>query len=119
MKNLPPESAYQTAFREFIKEEGIELPESDKHGAWSQSDYLLAAIVDGINTLTWQNANQGAKPGQQSEKPKPIPRPGVDGKKSKLDMEVMQDMQARREERERIVAEERARMTESTSDDTE
>lgn len=46
--------------------------EPDDYGPWSQTDLLLAAVVDGINVLAWQNSG-----GSKSSLPSPLPRPGV------------------------------------------
>lgn len=38
--------------------------------AWSVSEYLLASVLDGINSLIWQNGSGKGK------RPDPTPRPG-------------------------------------------
>lgn len=45
-------------------------------GRWSDTEYLLALVADGIAAGNWQRAViAGAKP--KPRPPKPIPRPGV------------------------------------------
>jgi len=39
---------------------------------WTTSDYLLAAIADGVHVLAWQNT-EDARKGRNA--PKPLPRP--------------------------------------------
>ena len=42
--------------------------------AWSQTDYLLAAVVDNLAALRYEHARaNGAK---RAQRPKPTPRPG-------------------------------------------
>lgn len=98
---------YQTALREEIEELDIEVPQSDKLGSWSRQEHLLATIADLLNILKWQNENQGKKSGY-TPAPKPISRPGV-ARKKKLDLAVMERMQAKREERKRLIDEEAER----------
>jgi len=43
----------------------------DGEEPWTVSDYLLAAIADGINGGNWQRAGKSSAP-----KPRPVPRPG-------------------------------------------
>lgn len=46
---------------------------------WSTTDHLLAAVVDLLSVLAWQNtADAHSKPPRN--RPKPIPRPDRDGK---------------------------------------
>ncbi|BDB58990.1 MULTISPECIES: hypothetical protein [Rhodococcus] len=44
---------------------------------WNLIEYLLAGIFDGIQGGNWQRAGNKNTP-----KPKPLPRPGIDGKKA-------------------------------------
>lgn len=43
--------------------------------AWSGTDLLLAAAVDALNLLVWQNTEDGSK---GTNRPPRIPRPGVE-----------------------------------------
>lgn len=42
---------------------------------WSLSDQLLASAVDALHVANWQRSEDGAK---GRNRPRPIPRPGVD-----------------------------------------
>jgi hypothetical protein len=63
--HLPPDSETGRA----IHGEAVE---------WSRGDHLLAGVIDLLNIVVWQNANQGRK--SPSPRPKPLPRPGVQPK---------------------------------------
>lgn len=70
---LPPESATKTAIRDSMTPEQLaSLPTSSGHGPWSNSELLLAAVVDRLSLLLWQNSRS------KSKQPPPIPRPGVE-----------------------------------------
>jgi hypothetical protein len=45
------------------------------HGAWSQTDMLLALIADRVAEQTWVLGEWKTRP----PAPKPLPRPGIDG----------------------------------------
>lgn len=47
--------------------------------AWGLSEQLLAAIADAEHTALWQRGS-----GKKSERPKPIPRPGVESGEKKI-----------------------------------
>lgn len=100
---------YQTAQRNWAEKLGVDLPESEEHGAWSLSDHLLANVVDILNILVWQNANQFAELNQRSPKPKPMNRPGVSIEReepvSHIPLAIMERMEAARQERNRIIEE--------------
>jgi hypothetical protein len=71
---LPPESATKTAVREALSPaQRATLPQRQGHGPWSHSELLLAAIVDRLALLLWQNAGKASAP-----KPAPVPRPGIE-----------------------------------------
>lgn len=46
----------------------------DERTAWSDTNYLLADILDDLNFIAWRLARWGSK--NNSNRPKPIPRPG-------------------------------------------
>lgn len=46
---------------------------------WGLGEQLLATVVDQVNVLLWQKTKDGYK---NRNRPKPIPRPGVEDKKS-------------------------------------
>lgn len=109
IKFLPSESAYITAVRDSMTKEELDaIPESDNYGPWSRAETLLAAIVDLLNHLQWQN--QMINKGKNSPSPKhpdPVRRPGVD-KKPGLPIEVMERMQRKRMQRALTIARDRA-----------
>lgn len=76
LDHLPPESHLHTALRDA---EPDDLPEPDPEtagrGSWSNDQLLLAAVVDGLNVLAWQQASMNSK--DPIEPPPRIPRPGV------------------------------------------
>jgi len=63
LKHLPPESALVRAV-------------SPDEAEWTLVPHLLAGIADRLEVANWQRAGDKNAP-----KPKPIPRPGVEGKK--------------------------------------
>jgi hypothetical protein len=50
-------------------------PKGAEAASWSRTDHLLAGVFDLLQTLLWQNANQGRK--SPTPRPRPLPRPGV------------------------------------------
>lgn len=62
LTNLPPESATTQALSGVAHET-----------RWTVTDYLLAAVIDTLADANWQRG------GCQGPRPKPVPRPGVDG----------------------------------------
>jgi hypothetical protein len=77
LAHLPPESATKTALRNELDDNAFRelASQATTHGAWSHTDLLLAAVVDGINVLAWQQQQIHGK--KRSEPPDPIARPGV------------------------------------------
>jgi len=74
---LPPESLTKTALREALTPEQLAAqPEPTGHGQWSKAEHLLAAAVDRLSLLVWQNTQVHG--GKRSQPPHPIPRPGVE-----------------------------------------
>jgi len=47
-------------------------------GGWSRTDMLLARICEGIEELAWIVACKGVRKSKWPDRPKRIPRPGVD-----------------------------------------
>jgi hypothetical protein len=82
IKQLPPESATQTALRDEDLDVGVDDliaadPEpEDRFGPWSKQDYLLAHLIDAVRENTYAVSVAGSL----EPKPKPpalFPRPGV------------------------------------------
>lgn len=78
LRHLPPESAYGTALRESLTDEQLDelsAAADGKHGPWSHTDHLLAAVVDSLERLAWiQVARAGVK---NHAMPQPVSRPGL------------------------------------------
>jgi hypothetical protein len=76
LDHLPPESFLQTALRNAAPDD---LPEPDPssagRGTWSNDQLLLAALVDGVNILAWQQVSMHSE--DKIDPPARIPRPGV------------------------------------------
>jgi hypothetical protein len=53
-------------------------PKGAEAASWSRTDHLLASVFDSLQVLIWQNANQGRK--SPTQRPRPLPRPGMEGK---------------------------------------
>ncbi len=83
LNHLPSESALQTKIRDSLTDEQLaeiaERADDSKHGPWSRDAYLLAALVDAINSLTYVTLK--ANGSEHAEPPAPLPRPGVVDKK--------------------------------------
>jgi hypothetical protein len=98
---LPPESATKTAVRDSMSDEQLDaLPDPDGHGRWSHVELLLAAVVDAMNALVWQNARIHG--GSKSQPPEPIRRPGVAPRKPPLSpagVTYLNDLRERRRAR--------------------
>lgn len=74
-----------TALRNAMPPEELEKQSQDgepEKGRWSQSEQLLAALVDGLRDLQYITvvANSDGK-GQKPKRPEPMRRPGVGGPK--------------------------------------
>lgn len=81
LRHLPPESATKTALRESMTpEEADALPSSDGHGPWSTAELLLAAVVDALGVLAWQQSQIHG--GSKNPPPEPLRRPGTTPRKS-------------------------------------
>lgn len=53
------------------------LATGDREGLWGLAEHLTALLIDELRIGNWQRANSGAKPGQQSKPPRPVPRGGT------------------------------------------
>lgn len=61
---LPPDSATRQAI--------------NKGPVWTNTDYLLADLVDATQHTTWVIANREVARHERSKPPEPYPRPGMD-----------------------------------------
>ncbi|RPK76611.1 hypothetical protein EES45_22900 [Streptomyces sp. ADI97-07] len=66
----------------------------DRDGLWGLSEQLQAAEIDTLRVANWQRANSGLQEHEQSPRPEPIERPGVQGKRRITAAELL-DHQAR------------------------
>lgn len=75
LRNLPGDSAYQTALRDSLTVEQLrELSSTgdrDKHGRWNRTEMLTARMVDIAEYFMWLQSDRKSLP------PSPTPRPGV------------------------------------------
>lgn len=80
VEQLPPHSAFLTKIRDqYTDEELAEASaENERHGVWSHSDMLLAAVVDCVQQLAHIQLARG---GVQQDPPPPVKRPGVVSKR--------------------------------------
>lgn len=75
VKFLPPESATKTALRNETPLDSIRKAAADSdYGPWSQTDMLLAAVIDLLAWLKWAKTKDGS---EGKNAPEPYPRPGV------------------------------------------
>jgi hypothetical protein len=76
VKHLPAESATKTALRNAAPVQKLQKAvETAEYGTWSQTDMLLAELIDVARWLQWSKT-KAAEDGRDA--PKPFPRPGVD-----------------------------------------
>jgi hypothetical protein len=101
---LPPESATKAAARDALSPAQLAaLPTRSGHGPWSHTELLLAAIVDRLSMLLWQNGGKASAP-----RPEPIPRPGVESNHQRtLSTAAVTYLADRRERRRAALAAER------------
>lgn len=64
---------------------------------WGAQEQLLATIADALHAANWQRAQ-----GKERDRPKPIPRPGVEQVKQHGDGAVSMDEMRERLERKRM-----------------
>jgi hypothetical protein len=83
IRRLPPESATMTALRVAHPDSVTEDGPDPAEGQWSQTEMLLAALVDSVRILQWTYVSAHVDKGQRPERPQPIPRPGIERKKRK------------------------------------
>lgn len=76
VRNLPPESATATERRVAEPEPEGKVSDADPGDQpWSQTDLLLAAIVDTLRQIDWHYVSANSKTPPRA--PEPLPRPGV------------------------------------------
>lgn len=77
VKHLPAESATKTALRNKAPVEDLKEKVSDaetEYGPWSQTDMLLAELIDVARWLQWSKTKAAE---EKRDVPEPYPRPGV------------------------------------------
>lgn len=82
IRPLPPESAFKTALRNAAPVEELKEKVADvaaDYGPWSQTDMLLAEMIDTLRWLQWAKTKDAAAEPPKNA-PTPYPRPGVDRK---------------------------------------
>ena len=79
MRALPPESATKTALRNKMGDAEIKQASTSadpSQGQWSQTDMLLASLIDTVRWLLHITVIANGGKGK-SKPPEPVPRPGV------------------------------------------
>jgi len=67
------------AFVRHLPLESATVAETDARGGWSITQHLLATLIEAVEALDWHFMCSRVKSGHSKpEKPRPIPRPGVD-----------------------------------------
>lgn len=75
IRHLPPESATKTALRNAAPIAQLQQVAAEvEYGAWSQTDMLLADLIDIAAWLRWSKTKDAES---NKNPPKPYPRPGV------------------------------------------
>lgn len=80
IRHLPAESAFKTALRNATPTTDLKQVVEDgdrEYGAWSQTDMLLAELIDVARWLRWSKTPDAEK---GTNRPEPFPRPGVERK---------------------------------------
>lgn len=73
LQSLPSDSQYKTAVRDSgpIDWDNLPEPDPDVHGPWSETNLLLASLVDQVARARWDFSDRKTPP------PDPVRRPGV------------------------------------------
>lgn len=76
IRGLPAESVTKTELRNETPEDELTaaVVGNSPYGAWSQTDMLLADLIDVARWLQWSKTKDGE---DNRNHPKPYPRPGV------------------------------------------
>ena len=75
IKHLPQDSVTKTALRNAAPEPALQEAVAEaEYGPWSQTDMLLAELIDVASWLQWSKTKDGENNRNQ---PAPYPRPGV------------------------------------------
>ncbi|MEU2514309.1 hypothetical protein [Streptomyces syringium] len=82
VEHLPPESAVMTALRNTAPDGDLEKRAAGSDpasGRWSQSDMLLAQLIDAVRQLShcYVVANTDSKARKKVTPPEPVARPGI------------------------------------------
>ncbi|WP_367129919.1 MULTISPECIES: hypothetical protein [Streptomyces] len=80
VEHLPPESATMTALRNAAPEVDLEAQAEGadpSRGRWSQTDLLLAQVIDSVTRLSHYYTLVNTSGGKRPDPPQPVPRPGV------------------------------------------
>lgn len=88
VRHLPSESATKTALRNEAPDEDLQDAVEDvdrEYGQWSQTDMLLAELIDVARWLQWSKTEAAEK---QQPPPGPFPRPGV-ARKPKVNARIV------------------------------
>lgn len=76
IRGLPVESLTRTAIRNETPVTALRSQSSDAdYGPWTQTDMLLAELIDLTRWLQWAKTKSGQ---ENRDHPKPFPRPGID-----------------------------------------
>lgn len=77
IKHLPAESATKTGLRNSAPEDELAAAAVDRpYGPWSQTDMLLADLIDVARWLQWSKTTDAEEKSPKNI-PEPFPRPGV------------------------------------------
>lgn len=91
-----------TEIRDRMTPEQFAAIEPNGHGRWSQAELLIAGLSDRVSELLFAYSTVHAEKGHHPQRPKPIPRPGVDGKRR---VRTLEDRLASVDPRTRKIAE--------------
>lgn len=85
LHHLPPESALNTAMRNDAPEAELAKGSAKSDpalGSWSAMESMMASLIDEVRLNTWVYIQAHSE--QSVQKPEPIRRPGVTGRRGKL-----------------------------------